>query len=52
MGDMAGKLKDNDIVNDHINHRLDRKVMLPVSRYPKFLQKAQTSLSSLHPAQQ
>lgn len=50
MGEMAGKLKDNDFVNDRIDHRLDRKAMLPVSRYPNFLQKAQTFLISLHPA--
>lgn len=50
MGEMAGKLKDNDFVNDRIDHRLDRKSMLPVSHYPDFLQKAQTYLSSLHAA--
>lgn len=50
MGEMAGKLKGNDFMNDCIDHRLDRKAMLPVSHYPNFLQKAQTFLSSLHPA--
>lgn len=50
MGEMAGKLKDNDLVNDRVDHRLDRKAMLPVSHYPNFLQKVQTFLISLHPA--
>jgi hypothetical protein len=37
VGDMAGKLKDNDFVNYHTDHRSDRKVMLLDFHCPNLL---------------